>query len=256
MKVKKILASAFAAVLLVFICAVAHGQNTLGKSDGLKGRGLVSELSKLRKKANDAHQAGRFNQEIEVRQQISDITWAAFTRNPKLVDEYERYDVVLFNDLPLGLLLEGMHRLRESETVFRHNRAELAKERVAGNDIKSENELQLAHLLAIEGNAQEAKRICSHWKGRMRRLAAGQDSAHIYGIPKSPLRDTPEAETALWELSCGDSMQGLKLIEGQISAHPQMLIAYTILSSYYYAQGDFQKAQKIESDGDAAVTGR
>lgn len=91
-------------------------------------------------------------------------------------------------------------------------------ERIAGNDIKSENQLQLAHLLAVEGNAREAKSICSYWKGRMRRLASGQDSAHLYGIPKTPLRDTPEAEMASWDLSCGNPGEGLKLIEEQISA--------------------------------------
>lgn len=244
MKVSKLLLFGFTAGPLIYICVVANAQGSFEDSKGVEGRDQKSELLRLKKKAEEAHNAGRFNEEIEDRQLFSDKTWAAFARDPRSTSEYERYDVVMFNDLPLGLLLEGSHRLQEAEAVVRHIRAELGTERIAGNDIKSESDLQLAHLLAIEGNMQEAKNICSFWKGRMRRLAAGQDSAHIYGIPKAPLRDTPETEVARWELACGDSAEGLKLIKEQISAHPQMLFAYTVLSTYYYAQGDFQKAQK------------
>jgi hypothetical protein len=35
-----------------------------------------------------------------------------------------------------------------------------------------------------------------------------------------------------------------------------MLASFTILSEYYYAQGEFQKARKAELDGTSAIMGR
>jgi hypothetical protein len=221
-------------------------------SDHATTAAVLADLSKL---AGQAHKRGDVEEEIALRQSYSQKAWAAFALNSKSSDEYDRYYIICFNDLPLGLLLEGTRRFAEAEVVFRRNQAELAAERVAGNDIKSENQLQLARLLAREGKDQEATNICSHWKGRMRHLAAGQDSAHIYGIPRAPISDTPEVKVASWDLACGKAVEGLELIEEQISVHPQMLVSFTVLRDYYYAQGDFQRARKAESDGTSAVTG-
>jgi len=240
---------------MFFIPVAANTQSTSGSLKGVDHKDQASLLSQLKKRAEEAHQSGRFDEEIDYRQQFTREAWAIFASNPKSLNEYDRYIIVYLNDLPLGLLLEGTHRLSEAEAVFRHNQAELAAERIAGNDIKSENQLQLAHLLASEGNDQEAKSICSHWKGRMRHLVARQDSAHIYGIPKAPISDTQEIEIARWNLACGDSRKGLRLIEEQISQHPRMLVSFTVLRDYYYAQGDFQKARKADSDGTLAITG-
>jgi hypothetical protein len=245
----------FAAVLLLSIPIVVRAQGTVGDLKGVNHRDQAGVRSQLWKQAEDAHEAGRFDDEIEFRQRFSREAWSAFALNPKSLDEGHRYDIVFLNDLPLGLLLEGTHRFSEAEAIFRHNQVELATERIAGNDIKSENQLLLAGLLAREGNDREAKSICSHWKGRVRHLAGGQDSAHIYGIPKAPIRDTPEVEVARWDLACGEPAEGIRLIEEQISAHPRMLFSFRVLSSYYYAQGDFQRARKTESDGTSAITG-
>ena len=132
----------------------------------------------------------------------------------------------------------------------------MASERIAGDDIKSENELQLAHLLASEGNDREAAKICSHWKNRMRRIVPRQDSAHIYGIPVTPIFDTAEVEVAKWDLGCGNPDEGLRLIEEQIAVHPHMLASFTVLKNYYDAMGDFQMARKAESDGTLSVRGQ
>ena len=110
--------------------------------------------------------------------------------------------------------------------------------------------------LANKGDEQEAKNICSHWKGRMRHLAGRQDSAHIYGIPVAPISDTPEVETAKWDLACGHTVEGLNLLEQEISQHPRMLASFNVLRDYYYAQGDFENARKTESEGISAITGR
>jgi hypothetical protein len=205
--------------------------------------------------ADEAHKAGQIKEEITYRQQFSQMAWKSFTLDPKSLDRYDRYNIILLNDLPLGLLLQGAHRWQEAEAMFRHNQAELDAETIAGNDIKSENQLHLAHLLASEGKTEEAKRICTHWKGRMRHIAAGQDSDHWHGIPRAPLYDTPEVEIAEWDLACGKSEVGIALLAGQIAAHPKMLISYTVLSSYYDSQGDFQRATKTERDGITARVG-
>ena len=155
-----------------------------------------------------------------------------------------------------GLLLEGSHRLSDAEAVFRQNQAELASERIAGNDIKAQNELYLAQVLALEGKLPEANTICSYWKNRMRHIAAGQDSDHWHGEPRAPLYDTPEVETARWDLACGSSDQGLRLLSEQIQAHPGMLASYTVLTNFYLAEGDFQKALATENEGATALLHR
>lgn len=234
----------------------AEGQR---KAEGSHSADLLAPanvLAHLKAQADEAHDVGRIDDEINYRQQYSHFFWETFAADPTSLDRYSRYNIILINDLPLGLLLEGTHHWPEAEAIFRHNEAELAANHVAGNDIKSENQLLLAHLLASEGKIEDAKSICSHWKGRMRHIPGRQDTAHIYGIPKSPTYDTSEVEVARWDLACGKPQEALTLLTEQIAAHPHMLSSFNVLSNYYYAQGDFQKARRAESDGTTAVTGR
>jgi hypothetical protein len=237
--------SSFAVAALLLMLGISYAQSTVADAAG-------NDQRVLSKRAADAHQSGRIDQEIEFRQQLSRKAWAEFAGNPQN-NIYDRYNIVEFNDVPLGLLLEGSHRLSDAEAVFRHNQAELSAERIAGNDSKGANELLLAQVLASEGKVLEASRICSHWKNRVRHFAAGQDSDHWYGEPRAPLSDTPEVETAAWDLTCGSPDEGLKLLSEQIYAHPHMLASFTVLSRHFAAVGDFSKALKVERDGAAAV---
>ena len=214
----------FAGALLLSVPLVPGLQNTATGSNATDHPTQVNAPSQLKKAANEAHNAGHIGEEIDYRQQFSLAEWAAFAHDPHSLNEYDRYNLVYLNDLPLGLLLEGSHRFSEAEITFRHNQVELASERIAGDDIKAQNELQLAHLLSNEGNHREAESICSHLKKRMRHLAGTQDSAHVYGIPKAPIYDTPEVEVARWDLACGNPDEGLRLIAEQIAAHPHMLL--------------------------------
>ena len=213
-------------------------------------------LEGLSKLADEAHKGGDIEEEIALRRSFSQDAWASYELNPKSSGKFDRWEIVSTNDIPLGLLLEGTRRWSEAESVFRHNRAELEHERLAGNDIKSENQLHLAQVLALEGKGSEAQSICSHWKNRVRHTAAGQDSDHWHGEPRAPLYDTPEVETAAWDLACGSPEQGLRLLSEQIQAHPRMLVSFTVLSHYYFAVGDFPRARQAENDGTAAITGR
>jgi hypothetical protein len=236
-------------------CRDAEGQRKPQDAYSEDHRVLAGMLANLKTQANEAHEAGQIDQEISFRQQFSRKAWEIAV-DPTSLDKYDRYLIIFENDLPLALLLEGTHQWPEAEARFRHNQTELAANRVAGNDIKSENQLQLAYLLAREGKSEDANRICSYWKGRMKHLAAGQDTGHIYGIPVAPIRDTPEVEVAEWDLACGKPKEGVALLMEQIAAHPHMLFPFTVLSNYYFAQGDFQKARTAESDGTAALIGR
>jgi hypothetical protein len=213
----------------------------------------LEDLSNL---ADAAHKRGDFEEEISDRRRFSRDAWGNFALNPKSPGRFNRWAIVYFNDPPLGLLLEGTHRWSEAESIFRHNRAELEHERLAGDDIKSENQLHLAQVLAPEGKEAEAKSICSRWKNRMTHIAAGQDTDHWHGEPRAPLYDTREVETAAWDLACGSPDQGLRLLSEQIQAHPQMLISFTVLGHYFLEVGDFPRARKAENDGVAAITGR
>lgn len=243
-------------LLVPSVLFVAPLQNEQPHSEGADSHTTSAALADLRRLAGEAHERGDVEEEITLRRELSRKAWETFALNPKALSGYARYNIVDFNDVPLGLLLEGSHRLSDAEAVFRHNQAELALERIAGNDIKSKNELYLAQVLALEGKVPEANKICLHWKHRMRHFAAGQDSDHWHGEPRAPLYDTPEVETATWDLACGTSEQGLRLLSEQIQAHPGMLAPYTVLSNYYLAEGDFQKALATEKEGTTALLHR
>ena len=213
-------------------------------------------LNELDRLAYQAHQNGDVEKEIELRKNLSREAWISYAQHTTDPGRWDRWAIVYENDLPLSLLLEGKQEWPEAEEVYRHNEAALAHERLAGNDIKSENQLHLAHLLASEGKEPEAKAICSHWKSRVRHIAAGQDSDHWYGEPKAPLYDTSELEIATWDLACGKTEEGLKLVSEQIDAHPHMLASFTVLSQYYFANGEFEKALTTEKAGTTALLQR
>jgi hypothetical protein len=243
-------------MLVPSVLIVAPLQNEQPHSEGANSSTTSATLADLSKLARETHERGDVEGEITLRREFSRKVWEMFAVDPNSLSKYDRYNIVDLNDLLLGLLLEGSHRLSEAEAVFRHNQAELAPERIAGNDIKSENELYLAQVLALEGNVPEANKICSYWKSRMRHLAAGQDSDHWHGEPRAPLYNTPEVETATWDLACGSSDKGLRLLSEQIQAHPGMLAPYTVLTNFYLAKGDFQKALATEKEGTTALLHR
>ena len=212
-------------------------------------------LNSLGKLADSAHKAGRFEEEIALRQRFSREAWATYDSDPKSLGRYNRWAIVFFNDLPLALLLEGTNKLSDAEVLYRHNQRELAHERLAGNDIKSQNELHLAHLLYRQGKDSEAISICSHWKSRVKHNADFALYAVKHNTPTPPLYLTPEVEIAKWDLACGKEEEGLKLLTQQIVEHPDMLAPFSVLSEYYFSLGEFPRAQKVESDGSTAVTG-
>jgi hypothetical protein len=52
---------------------------------------------------------------------------------------------------------------------------------------------------------------------------------------------------AAWDLACGLPEEGLSLLSRQIEAHPKMLISFSVLSHYYFGEGDFEKARRAET---------
>jgi hypothetical protein len=237
--------------LILSMLSGASARQALSIS-GPEGKAVYQEFHV----AGEAHKAGHLDEEISIREHVSKTAWEERDRNPESLTQYDLYGLILENDLRLALLLEGTHRWGEAEQMFLHNQTELARMKIAGNDIKSENQLLLAHLLASEGKTEAAGSICSHWRHRMRHLASGQDGAHIYGTPVAPITDTPEVETAKWDLACGKPEEGLSLLAAQIAAHPHMLASYDSLSNYYCSEGDIQKARQAEVDGASAVMSR
>jgi hypothetical protein len=160
------------------------------------------------------------------------------------------------NDLPLALLLEGTHEWSEAEAIYRHSQFILANERLAGNDIKSENQLHMARLLTKEHKQLDAKAICSHWKNRVAHDANFALFAVEHNFPTPPLYDTPEVEIGGWQLACGLPEEGIRILPQPIQAHLGMLAPYTVLGNYYLAEGDFQKALVAERDGTTALLHR
>ena len=188
-----------------------------------------------------AHQEGRFDEELECRMASTKLEWQLVAQ-----DKYDLYNLLFLNDLPLAFLLEGKHRWSEAENLYRHNKQQLARLKIAGNDIKSDNELGLAHLLFSTGKTEEAQKICSHWKNRVRHNADFAIEAVKTNVPTPPLYDTPEVENGRWDLACGEAQQGEDLLRIQIVAHPDMLASYTALSNYYVETGAFSKVLELE----------
>lgn len=125
----------------------------------------------------------------------------------------------------------------------------MGHERIAGDDIKSENELLLASLLATGGKRREADEICHRWESKAPHLADGYLWAVKHNLPRIPpeqIEDTNEIETAAWDLACGRTQEGLALASQQMVAHPHMLRSYTVLWEYYAARGEFEEAREAE----------
>ena len=221
----------------------------------LSAPSVADPCRSLEQAAHAAHKADQFVEEIRLRTEISRLAWAAYKLDPKseLSGQY-RYWIIFDNDLKLGLLLAGTRHWDEAEAILRHNQTELAEERLAGNDIKSENELLLAHLLTKEGKVSEASDLCKHWKGRVQHLADGMLWAAKHNVPSPPIYDTREVEEAKWELACGQPSGGRALLSQQIAFYPHMLAAYEALTNFYYIEGDFDLARKAEMDGSQAVS--
>lgn len=238
--------------LTMFAAALggAHAQEPRTDAGSLD-RGSLKGLQCL---ADKAHSVGNVDNEMSLRERMYERVWADDSPDSKFLDKYEIYNHILFNDLRLGILLEGTHRWADAERVFRHNQSQLARMSIAGPDIRSQNELHLAHLLAREGKNQEAAHICDHWKHRVKPIGDAAVAAAQQSIPSPPFYDTPEVEIAAWDLACGSRDDGLKLLSGQIEAYPHMLVSFTVLSDYGMSEGEFQKARETERRGINAIT--
>jgi hypothetical protein len=203
--------------------------------------------------ADKAHQASDIDKESQFRQVVSQLAWDNWERHPKSPGRWNRWAIVYENDLPLARLLEGTHLWLEAEAIYRHNQSMLEHERLAGNDIKSENDLELAHLLTKEGKQPEAKALCGTWKNRVKHNADFALYALKYDVPTPPLYDTPEVEVAVWKLECERPEDGLSLLEEQIYAHPGMLAPFAAMVNYYTSEGNFRIALTIEKNGTSAL---
>jgi hypothetical protein len=233
---------AFLATSLAFVLVGAQAQESRSHAQS-SDRDALKRLQIL---ADQAHNADRFDEEISFRQRLSERLWADYARDPKQMNKYDLYNFTFFNDIPLALLLEGTHHWTQAEQVFRKNQAELSQMQIAGNDIKSENQLLLAYLLFNEGKQREANNICRHWKNKVRHLTDENLPDQIV--------DTKDTETAAWDLACGYPQDGLSIIEQQKAAHPYMLRSYDVLRDYYEARGDFERAHREEEDWNAVNT--
>lgn len=167
-----------------------------------------SILAKFEQAAYKAHQDSNFERELQCRMQHSKLSQEIIANTPHLLDKYDRWNIFGQNNIQLAFLQEGNHRGEEAESMFRENHHQLTHLKVAGNDVKSDNQLGLAHLLFSLGKTEEAQNICSHWKNRIRHNADFALQAVKNNVPKPPLYDTPEVEIARWDLACGKPQEG------------------------------------------------
>lgn len=231
----------------------AHAQNTQPNSVAAERDPQEKALTELDRAANQAHKRGDVRNEIEIRKTLSSEAWINYEQHAKCLGRWNRWAIVYENDLPLARLLEGSHEWSDAEAIYRHNRSSLEHERLAGNDIKSENDLELAHLLTKEGKQPEAQTLCSHWRNKVKHNADFALFAVEHNVPTPPLYDTPEVETAVWELACGRKDDGFRMLEEQIQMHPGMLAPFTAIANYYTTEGDFPRALATERDGISAL---
>lgn len=230
-----------------FLLAVPAGAKQASERNSSSS--TAKDLLRLEHLANEAHMQGDVSKEIEYRRSYSEKAWAAQPQNGSV----DKYLLIFLNDMPLAILLEGSHKWPEAEALFRHNQSQLVHERLAGNDIKSENDLHLAHLLEREGKQEEASRICAYWERRVKRI--GQDA--VFDAEHDdlwhPPYDSPEVETGKWDLACGRTEDGTRLLKEQMVAYPRMSAPYTVVSEYSFAEGDFEKGRRAETEADRAL---
>lgn len=231
--------------LCIVIPACANGQCNPPLSGVNPDANSKQQLARWEQTAYKLHQDGRFDDELTCRLEYSNLVWEAMSKDPKFLDKYELYNALFLNELPLAFLLEGKKRGDEAEKIFRRNQEELDHLRIAGNDSKSDNQLGLAHLLFSTGKTEEAQKICSHWKDRVKHNADFAVRAVRTNVPTPPLYDTPEVEIGRWNLACGGPQVGEDMLRTQIAAHPDMLAPYTALENYYLETGAFSKALEL-----------
>jgi hypothetical protein len=231
--------------LCIVIPASANGECDAPFSIVGPNANSKQQLAQWEQTAYKLHEDGRFDDELACRLQYSKLARETLSKSPKALDKYELYDALFLNELPLAFLLEGKNRKDEAEKIFRHNEQQLAHLRIAGNDIKSDNQLGLAHLLFSTGKIEEAQRICSHWKNRVKHNSDFASRAVRTNVPTPPLYDTPEVEIGRWNLACGEPQAGEHMLRTQIDAHPDMLAPYTALGNYYVETGAFSKALEL-----------
>jgi len=231
--------------LCIVIPACANGQCNPTLSDVNPDVNSKQQLAHWEQTAYKLHQGGKFDDELTCRLEYSKLAWEAMSKDPKILDKYELYNALFLNELPLAILLEGKKRVDEAEKVFRRNQEELDHLRIAGNDIKSDNQLGLAQLLFSTGKTEEAQKICSHWKNRVKHNADFAVQAVRTNVPTPPLYDAPEVEIGRWNLACGDPQRGEDILRTQMLAHPEMLAPYTALGNYYVQTGAFAKVMEL-----------
>jgi hypothetical protein len=246
-------------LMVIIVSTVVFGTNVLAQatSPSVTGSEIQSckqdSITCWSQLAEKAHRTSEIDKEIEFRRIVSQLAWDNWERHPKSPGRWNRWAIVYENDLPLARLFEGTHRWSEAEVMYRRNQSALKHERLAGNDIRSENDLQLAHVLTKEGKQLEAKTICAHWKNKVKHNSDFALDAVKHDAPTPPLYDTPEVEIAAWTLACEHSGDGISLLEKQIQAHPGMLAPFTAMANYYASEGDFRTALEIEEKGTTAL---
>jgi tetratricopeptide (TPR) repeat protein len=191
-----------------------------------------------------AQRAGRTEDEIKCREQLSEIARRYFALYPNNFDAFYCRISIVMNDGPLALRLEGIHRWAEAEEVYRRNLSMIAVDPLFEKEVKFDHELGLARTLAGKGNNNEARRICSELKWPAK-FIAGLDSAY-YGYASRPV------EVAKWDLSCGREQEGLSLLQKESAEHPWIYAGYIALRDYYYAQGKIQSALKADEENSKA----
>jgi hypothetical protein len=225
------------------MCAVTLVADKWNAYDSqVRGEGIMAGIHLAEK----AHGDGSIDEEIAIRLRTSHDAWASYARNHKSLDEFNLYHLIMFNDLPLALTLEGKHRWEEAEEIFRRNQHELEHLKIAGNDIKSQNGLYLAYLLAREDKGAAARSICMRWKKPTVRVGKDAVRAARQSVPQAPPYDTPEVETARWDLACGVPDEGMRMLWEQSKAYTNMLAPYNVLRDYFLSEGKIVEADKMD----------
>ncbi len=233
------------ALVHIFLCSAALGCANAQCGSPLNTADAKKELNRREQIAYKLDHVGDFENELKCRMQLSKLEWQVVAQTPRALDKYDLWGLLAENDLPLAFLLEGKHQWEDAESMYRHSQQQLAKLKVAGNDVKSENELGLAHLISSMGKTQEAQKVCSHWKNRVPHNADYAINAVKTNVPTPPLADTREVEIGRWDLACGNPQAGEDMLRTQIVAHPDMLAPYTALGNYYLETGAFPRALEL-----------
>jgi hypothetical protein len=206
---------------------------------------ILAKAQVATQRRNKAHNAGNVEEEISALRELidDDVEMSNHCSNS---GKYNLYGSAS-ERTELAMKLAGEKQFGEAEDMFRKADAAYRSSNIAGNDTYSDNDLPFAYVLRHDGKTEEATRICGYWKDKVANIGKKAVAVAKNSDPQIAPYDTPQHELGRWELFCANEDSGIATLMAQIKQDPKMLAPVSTLGQYFTLNGDFKKAQELET---------